>query len=61
MQVACLLEHRPARLGKLLEPADIAQIISEAPRDRIPLIFRVLPKDLAAESFTFMDGYEEGR
>ena len=42
-----------------LEPADIAQIISEAPRDRIPLIFRVLPKDLAAESFTFMDGDEE--
>ncbi len=55
-------EGKYAELMELLEglePADIAQIISEAPRDRIPLIFRVLPKDLAAESFTFMDGDEE--
>ena len=55
-------EGKYAELKELLEdlePADIAQIISEAPRDRIPLIFRVLPKDLAAESFTFMDGDEE--
>mgnify|MGYP000068479830 CR=1 FL=1 len=42
-----------------LEPADIAQMLDEIPRDKIPLIFRVLPKELAAETFVEMDGDEE--
>lgn len=51
-----------AELKKLLEdlePADIAQMLSEIPRDRIPFIFRVLPKELAAETFVEMDSDEE--
>ena len=38
-----------------LEPADIAQILSELPEDRLPLLYRLLPKELAAETFVEMD------
>lgn len=55
-------EKKYAELKKLLEdlePADIAQMISELPRDKIPLIFRVLPKELAAETFVEMESDEQ--
>ena len=39
-----------------MNPADIAAIFSEMPRNKIPLLFRILPKELAAESFVEMDG-----
>ena len=38
-----------------LEPADIAQILSELPEDRLPLLYRLLPKEMAAETFVEMD------
>ena len=38
-----------------LEPADIAQVLSELPEDRLPLLYRLLPKELAAETFVEMD------
>lgn len=38
-----------------LNPADIASILSEVDEASIPLIFRILPKELAAESFAYMD------
>ncbi len=38
-----------------LNPADIAAILSEVDEASIPLIFRILPKELAAESFAYMD------
>ena len=39
----------------LLEPADIELVLSELPDDRLPLIYRLLPKELAAEVFVEMD------
>ena len=39
----------------LLEPADIAMILDELPMDRIPLLYRLLPKELAAEVFVEME------
>ena len=37
-----------------LQPADIAELFGELPTDDITVLFRVLPKELAAESFSFM-------
>ena len=39
-----------------MNPADIAYLFDEMPRNKIPLLFRLLPKELAAESFVEMDG-----
>lgn len=47
-----------ARLRELLSdmnPADIAQILEEIPEKELPVIFRILPKELAAEAFVEMD------
>ena len=47
-----------ARLRELLSdmnPADIAQILEEIPKKELPVIFRILPKELAAEVFVEMD------
>ena len=38
-----------------LQPPDIAAIFEEAPEKDIPIIFRILPKELAAEVFVEMD------
>ena len=38
-----------------LEPADIAMMLEEVPIDKVPLIFRILPKELAADTFVEMD------
>ena len=43
----------------LLEPADIAQILGELPEDRLPLLYRLLPKELAAEVFVEMEPEEQ--
>lgn len=40
----------------VMNPADIAALFDEMPRHKIPLLFRLLPKELAAESFVEMDG-----
>ena len=54
-----LVEHRQwPQLRDLLLPlpaADIANILSELPEDRLPLLYRLLPKELAAEVFVEMD------
>ncbi len=39
----------------LLEPADIEMVLAELPDDRLPLIYRLLPKELAAEVFVEME------
>ena len=47
-----------ARLREMLSdmnPADIAQIIEEVPEKELPVVFRILPKELAAEVFVEMD------
>ena len=39
-----------------MNPADIAYLFEELPRHKLPLLFRLLPKELAAESFVEMEG-----
>lgn len=54
-----LLEEK--KFGRLkaflsdLNPADIALFMEEIPEESLPQVFRILPKDLAAETFTFME------
>ena len=43
----------------LFEPADIAAILAELPLDRLPVVYRLLPKELAAEVFVEMDPEEQ--
>lgn len=38
-----------------MNPADIAEFLNDFPRDISPVIFRLLPKELAADSFVEMD------
>ncbi|MBR3704765.1 MAG: magnesium transporter, partial [Oscillospiraceae bacterium] len=45
---------------RLLEPADIALILAELPLDRLPLLYRLLPKELAAEVFVEMEADAQG-
>lgn len=58
-QVEELVEHRRwpelRDMLILLAPADISAILDELPMDRIPLLYRLLPKELAAEVFVEMD------
>ncbi len=42
-----------------MEPADIAYIFEDIPREQLPLLYRLLPKDMAAEVFVEMDGDEQ--
>ncbi len=43
-----------------MNEADIAAMFSEVPQDSVPLLFRLLPKDLAADTFALMDSdYQE--
>ena len=58
-----LLEQKefPA-LGALLKemnPADVAELFEDLPREKMALVFRLLPKELAAESFSYMDPDEQ--
>ena len=51
-----LLEQREfPKLGALLKemnPADVAELFEELPREKMALVFRLLPKELAADSFS---------
>ncbi len=38
-----------------IQPADIALLLGEFPADDIPILFRLLPKELAAECFAFLE------
>ena len=38
-----------------MNEADIAAMFSEVSSDSLPLLFRLLPKDLAADTFALMD------
>ena len=58
-KILALIEER--KFGELknmlseMQPPDIAAIFEEAPEKDIPIIFRILPKELAAEVFVEMD------
>ncbi len=38
-----------------MNPADIALVLEEAPENDLPLVFRILPKESAAELFSYME------
>ena len=42
-----------------LEAADIASLFAELDEERLPLVFRLLPKELAAEVFVELDSDEQ--
>ena len=42
-----------------MNPADIASIFDEASKKDIPLLFRLLPKELAAETFAYLDSDQQ--
>lgn len=44
-----------------MNPADIASIFDEAEVRDIPVIFRLLPKELAAETFAYLDPEQQGQ
>ena len=53
-----LAEKKYATLREILvtmNPADIAAIFNEMEEDRLPLLYRLLPKELAADTFVEMD------
>ena len=53
---------RYAQLRDLLVPleaADIASLCGELDEERLPLVFRLLPKELAAEVFVELDSDEQ--
>ncbi len=54
-----LLEGRSfseaAALLKDMNPADVAQVLEELPESKMPLAFRLCPKELAADAFAYMD------
>ena len=53
-----LAEKKYATLREILitmNPADIAAIFNELEEDRLPLLYRLLPKELAADTFVEMD------
>ncbi len=58
-----LLDQRKYATGRdilvTMNPADIAALFSSMEEDRLPLLFRLLPKELAAETFVEMDPQEQ--
>ena len=53
-----LAEKKYATLREILitmNPADVAAIFNEMEEDRLPLLYRLLPKELAADTFVEMD------
>lgn len=57
MLTSLLSEKKYASLRDILvtmNPSDIAGVFNTLSQDRIPLLFRLLPKELAAETFVEM-------
>lgn len=44
-----------------LEPIDLAEMLAEVPQETQVMLFRILPKDLAADTFAEMDPEEQQR
>ncbi len=56
--LALLEEKKYAALRDILitmKPVDIAALFDDLPQERLPMLFRLLPKELAAETFVEMD------
>lgn len=49
-------------MGNLLKdmnPADVAELFEDLPREKMALVFRLLPKELAADAFAYMNPDEQ--
>ncbi len=60
--IALLEEKKFSELYRLFEqsePADIAACLQSIENEKLPVLFRVLPKDIAAEVFVEMDSDEQ--
>ena len=53
--LALLTEKKFSQLLSTMNPVDLAGILEEMPQDSLPLVYRLLPKELAAEAFAEMD------
>ena len=57
-QLEALLEERKytqaAAVVKDLNPADAAALLEELPEQKVPVLFRLCPKELAADAFAYM-------
>ena len=57
-QLETLLEERKytqaAAVVKDLNPADAAALLEELPEQKVPVLFRLCPKELAADAFAYM-------
>ena len=57
--IRALLEEKKFQTLKdvliTLEPADIAAVLEELGEERMPLLFRLLPKEAAAETFAELE------
>ena len=62
-KILALLEQKKypeiAALVKDMNPADAAVLLEELPQQSMPLIFRLLPKELAAETFVEMNSSQQ--
>jgi magnesium transporter len=47
------------RALKDMNPADLAQLFEKIPQAKLPIVFRILPKELAAETFVIMEPEEQ--
>ena len=58
-----LLENKDfPQLGNLLKdmnPADVAELFEDLPREKMALVFRLLPKELAADAVAYMNPDEQ--
>ena len=58
-EILSLLEEKKfAKIREIfveMNPADIAALFDEFPKDRSPILFRLLPKELAADTFVEME------
>lgn len=58
-----LLENKDfPQLGNLLKdmnPADVAELFEDLPREKMALVFRLIPKELAADAFAYMNPDEQ--
>ena len=58
-----LLENKDfPQLGNLLKdmnPADVAELFEDLPREKMALVIRLLPKELAADAFAYMNPDEQ--
>ena len=50
---------RLRRIFLTMEPADIARILADMPEEQLPVLFRLLPKELAAETFVEFEPDEQ--